>query len=244
MCAEIKDKIRQRNQWYVEDQIDYLEKGHCRHHFAKRIRYLIRTIKKLSKNKQKLLLLDAGCGDGAVTRYLESLDNVVVYGMDYNPLRISRVNGIIPNRVVLGSVEATGFKDDKFDLILLHHVLEHVHDDLGVLNEMHRILKVGGFLIIGYPNEGCFLAQLRNRILEPYILRATDHVHFYTEEKMLDLIEQTDFEVFKIHRIGFFTPHSVLHSLLSRFKAVDDFLDSLGQHWKSNAGALYIVCRK
>jgi len=43
------------------------------------------------------------------------------------------------------------FKDNEFDFILASHVLEHLDDTVGVMAELHRILKPGGRLVIRFP---------------------------------------------------------------------------------------------
>lgn len=43
------------------------------------------------------------------------------------------------------------FDENSFDLVFLNHVLEHVDDILNVMNEIHRILKKGGRVIVAVP---------------------------------------------------------------------------------------------
>jgi SAM-dependent methyltransferase len=43
------------------------------------------------------------------------------------------------------------FPDNKFDVVLCNHVLEHVRDDREALREIHRVLKPGGFAILQVP---------------------------------------------------------------------------------------------
>jgi SAM-dependent methyltransferase len=43
------------------------------------------------------------------------------------------------------------FEDNKFDVILCNHVLEHVKDDHRCMTELHRVLKPGGFAILQVP---------------------------------------------------------------------------------------------
>ena len=46
--------------------------------------------------------------------------------------------------------------DAAFDLVLFHHVIEHILDDTAALATVRRILKPGGLLVLGTPNEGCW----------------------------------------------------------------------------------------
>jgi SAM-dependent methyltransferase len=46
------------------------------------------------------------------------------------------------------------FEDAAFDRVLCIHVLEHVHDDLAALRELHRVLAPGGQAIVMVPLLG------------------------------------------------------------------------------------------
>ena len=43
------------------------------------------------------------------------------------------------------------FEDNRFDMILCNHVLEHVKDDIQAMKEIHRVLKPEGFAILQVP---------------------------------------------------------------------------------------------
>ena len=45
------------------------------------------------------------------------------------------------------------FKDSEFDVILCNHVLEHIPDDTKAMQELHRILKPGGYGIFQIPQD-------------------------------------------------------------------------------------------
>lgn len=44
------------------------------------------------------------------------------------------------------------FKDNSFSHVEADHVLEHLHDPFGVMNEIHRITKRGGTIVIRVPH--------------------------------------------------------------------------------------------
>ena len=48
-------------------------------------------------------------------------------------------------------IHAIPFADNRFDLVIANHVLEHVSDDRQALGEISRVLKPGGFAILQTP---------------------------------------------------------------------------------------------
>lgn len=45
------------------------------------------------------------------------------------------------------------FKDNEFDIILCNHVLEHIPDDTKAMQELFRVLKVGGMGVFQIPQD-------------------------------------------------------------------------------------------
>jgi SAM-dependent methyltransferase len=53
-----------------------------------------------------------------------------------------------------GPAENIPYPDAFFDGVLLLDVLEHLLDEKAVLQEIHRVLRPGGFLVVSVPNDG------------------------------------------------------------------------------------------
>src|SRR5690606_25334743 len=45
------------------------------------------------------------------------------------------------------------FEDNSFDVILCNHVLEHITDDTKAMQELYRVMKVGGMGIFQIPQD-------------------------------------------------------------------------------------------
>jgi ubiquinone/menaquinone biosynthesis C-methylase UbiE len=103
----------------------------------------------------KALFLDVGCGAGysLVKAYTEF--GCVVQGIDPDPGAhgVGRfTENIWKDRpIIQGSAEMLPFMDDTFDVVYSSHVLEHVNSENKALNEMKRVLKPNGVLILGVP---------------------------------------------------------------------------------------------
>ena len=74
-----------------------------------------------------------------------------------NPEYIARARASYPGLPFeICPLERTPYADDKFDAVVMTDVLEHVADERTVLNELFRILKPGGHLIVTVPHKGLF----------------------------------------------------------------------------------------
>jgi ubiquinone/menaquinone biosynthesis C-methylase UbiE len=112
----------------------------------------INICKPLIKNKMKIL--DAGCGSGNLLKLLEekiSLDNNL-YGLDYNK-NINQIN-LSFTRLIRGDLRNLPFKEEVFDIIFCLDVLEHIKEVNKAIDEVKRILKKEGYIIVCQPIEG------------------------------------------------------------------------------------------
>lgn len=96
-------------------------------------------------------LLDVGCGNGRFVLWMQELgwDGTGVEP-DAEAAEVGRRQYGAP--IVTGQLHEARFPDASFDAITLHHVIEHVHDPLGVLQECRRILRPGGRVVLVTPN--------------------------------------------------------------------------------------------
>jgi SAM-dependent methyltransferase len=135
--------------------------------------------------------------------------------------------------------------DNEFDLVLCSHVLEHVAQHEEGIYELKRIVKPNGLLILAVPNEGCFIATLRNKFIQRSIHRTTDHVHFYTSKKIESLARQVGLKsVTEVMHHGNFMPHLRLDLLLREYSVGRKFLDLVRWCFPSQSGGLVIGLTK
>jgi SAM-dependent methyltransferase len=73
--------------------------------------------------------------------------------LEYDPERAHQAYLRVP-QVVIAAGEGLPFERQAFDAILSHEVLEHVRDDKGCIQEMLRVLKPGGVILLFVPNRG------------------------------------------------------------------------------------------
>jgi len=126
-------------------------------HFRQRKNVILGMVSKLSEKEDKCAL-DAGCGPGA---YIQPF-----LMMGYNVCAIDQSPGMIEkarenysekykSRVTLkvSGIESIPFPDDNFDLVTNVAVLMYVPDAKNCINELYRVTKSGGTLIITVDNK-------------------------------------------------------------------------------------------
>lgn len=95
-------------------------------------------------------LLDLGCGDGGFIAQAQAC-GWDAEGVDPDPL--AAAEGLRKGmRVRVGGLDLYAGQAERFDVITLSHVIEHVHDPVATLRECYRLLKRGGRLWIATPN--------------------------------------------------------------------------------------------
>jgi 2-polyprenyl-3-methyl-5-hydroxy-6-metoxy-1,4-benzoquinol methylase len=130
-------------------------------------------------------MLDAGCADGAWMAYWQSR-GWRVSGMDINPNAVAqaKVKGL-EAKVCDLTREPAPYGDETFELVFAGEVIEHLVDTDSFLQELQRVLKPGGRLLLTTPNLASFENRLRlllgryPRWLD-YNLSNCGHVRAYT----------------------------------------------------------------
>lgn len=241
----VNKMIAEKPTWYSEPQLAEKDSPY-KHHLRKRRRYITAVINKLTENGQKKLnnVLDLGCGEGNHLKLLSEFSHHT-FASDYSILRLQRsVQFNLTSTHFLADILDYPSKDNFFDMVFCNHVIEHIADDISALQTMFRILKPGGTLILGTPNEGSWWWQLAYRN-DPESRRVTDHVQFYTSDSLKQRLESVGFKIDQIHFTGWGPPSWKWSTILRRWKIVDDIFEIVGRLlMKKQASSLYFIASK
>jgi ubiquinone/menaquinone biosynthesis C-methylase UbiE len=142
-------------------------------------------------------ILDVGCGDGQRTIEIANYFNInhnEIHGIDYNYDFIINCKNYF-NAVQLNlESEDIPYDDNSFDLVICNQVLEHLKNYQRVINELIRVTRKTGYILIGIPN----LAHLINRILllfgiQPLCIRIdSSHVRGFTHRSFVKMLDAFD----------------------------------------------------
>ena len=164
---------------------------------------------KLPKNAK---ILDLGCGSGGNLPVLAGYGEV--FGCEMNDT--VREHSIKRNiaTVAYGKLpDEIPFADQKFDLIAMFDVLEHIKDDRAVLSAVHGRLSSDGILLITVPAFQ-FLFSRHDKL----------HHHFrrYSKSELKEIVQTAGFKIERLNYWNFFLfPVTIFARILDLFVSSD-----------------------
>jgi SAM-dependent methyltransferase len=136
------------------------------------VNHIVTQCNKLSTNKDKIRILDWGCGQGRFVYWLLS-QGYDAYGVDINEPTIENSRtfftsqNLDPKRLALIDDQGTTpFLDDFFNIVISKQVFEHVEDLSKAINEIHRITAPNG---TGYHNCPAPLQFIEGHLYMPLV---------------------------------------------------------------------------
>lgn len=153
---------------------------------------------------QNSRILDLGCGDGTLLKFLIDNKQVEGYGLEIDAAQINTCIDKGLNVIEQNLDRGLGnFADKSFDTVIMTQALQTLHFPHLVLDEM---LRVGKECIVTFPNFGHWKARFhlatRGRMpvsdLLPYEWYNTPNIHFCTFKDFEVLCRERNIKV--IHR--------------------------------------------
>jgi SAM-dependent methyltransferase len=142
--------------------------------------------KALSGLASPVQILEVGCGTGNVLRELEKqFPKAFLLGMDLFHEGLSLAHRRVTSPLVQADLAFPPFAKP-FDLVGLFDVLEHIQEDRSVLDQLFKVVKPGGWMLITVP------ADPR---LWSYFDVASHHVRRYTLEDLKTKVQSAGFEI-------------------------------------------------
>ena len=129
--------------------------------------YIVEYLKDLNPSK----LLDIGCGLGALLAAYGSKNNITkLYGTELSNVAGKHASNFA--KVFIGNLEDAGYKNEFFDAVTCHHVIEHVLNPEIFIEEINRVLKKTGFwfwqhLILILVARDCLVISIDYSMIKP-----------------------------------------------------------------------------
>lgn len=102
-------------------------------------------------------ILDAGCGNGIITEFLTAYNEVLGLDFSFSMLKMAERKNFIP---ILGGASHLPFKNNAFDCVLGIGLLQYVENEAEVVQEMVRVTKPQGTIILSLLHKHSLLREI------------------------------------------------------------------------------------
>lgn len=186
--------------WFIVKEV---ECPSCRAHERHRLLRLLfeRTPPNFLRERDKNLTILYFAPEPHFLKLLQNQGNINIIFTDYSPTAI----GNVASPKFVGDIHTLPLKDNFFDAIICIHVLEHVRNDRLALQELSRVLKPDGELLLMVPFMMDQSETIEYGEPRPDIF---DHVRGYSPLDFKDRLQIFEFD--EIKRESILSPEEIL----------------------------------
>ena len=131
------------------------------------------------RNINKIDLLDIGCGMGG---YLVAASELGInsFGIEPSKDHYEATKEIFNLNIINGYLTENKYPHQKFDIIILSHVIEHIYQPKDFIAMVMKLLKTNGVLVITTPNANSLLSKASGKYWS--MLKPVDHVSLLSKK--------------------------------------------------------------
>lgn len=169
----------------------------------KRIKMWGNRLKELQKIRQGGRLLDVGCGEGTFLK-LAKRNGWHISGTELSAYAVKYATDVLGADIFCGEIEDAGYPENSFDIVTMWHVLEHVRDPNQYLNEIRRVLRPDGLLVIAVPNVNNLIMQIAYRIFKGRKMKLFSkdekevHLYHFSPDTIKAYLDKSGFECLRL----------------------------------------------
>ncbi len=158
----------------------------------------------LSLNHQ-MKFLDIGCGEGWSLSFFHS-QGWEVKGLDFSTFACQSNNPdmvqFIEDGNVFDNIRKLAESTEKYDVILLDNVLEHVYDPEELIHILPNNLNYNGIICIEVPNDFSVLQQYlynQQKIDKAFWVAIPDHISYFNTNGLKNLMSAYGWELYHLN---------------------------------------------
>jgi 2-polyprenyl-3-methyl-5-hydroxy-6-metoxy-1,4-benzoquinol methylase len=182
-----------KNQLYTDDYDQYRERS-----TKFKLQYILQSYgfhkryKLISRYITSGRILDIGCASGDFLEYMLRFPEWDLVGLEPIAKAANLAREHLNLEIINNTLTDHTFGEEKFDVVTFWHVFEHVEDPFTTLTVVNEILHRDGIVVITLP----ILKSIDHRIFGKYWIgfELPRHFHFFSKEKILELLTLTGFE--------------------------------------------------
>jgi SAM-dependent methyltransferase len=189
-------------------------------------------------------ILDVGCGTGTLGDYLKRHDpKKIITGVTYSPEEAKQAIVRLDN-VYVEDINNFDFAiNEKFDMIIFSHVLEHLYEPGNVLIRASNLLAENGVILVALPNVLFFKQRIEFlkgnfRYSKTGGIMDVTHYRFFDWHSTKELFTSSGLSIIKMYSTG----HFPLPKVRTVFPNIANKLDNLAQRYAPGFfGSQFIV---
>ncbi len=154
----------------------------------------------IKKNFDFTRYLDYGCGLGFLLKRVEKDNKIkVISGYDINKFAIYKSRKNTSRSVIYDNIEDI---KNKYDLISLLHIIEHIDDDnlRKTFSKIKNLLDKDGYLLISTPAKNALAHILKKDLWIGY--KDKTHINLKTKNEWIDFFKKEKFNIVKLSNDG------------------------------------------
>lgn len=138
---------------------------------------------------ENLSILDFGCGNGDFLNLIESYTNLT-HGLEKD-INYFKKFSHLENIKLYSDIPVL----QKYDIITLFHVLEHIKNPIETLKQLSQHLTATGKIVIEVPNSNDALISLYDNKQFKRFTYWSNHLYLYNNENLKSLLEKSDLKI-------------------------------------------------
>jgi SAM-dependent methyltransferase len=178
----VEDEVVSDKQFYPDDYYGKETRYNSNSDLSTIANYFAKNrVKHLGNLPQTGQALDIGCGQGWFLKQFTDR-GWKTQGIEVSETAAFHARERLGLKVVIGQDSTSKLEDNQYDVIGLWHVLEHLEDPTTILNDITRLLKTNGKVLIGVPNFGS--AEARWAKASWFHLDVPRHLYHFNDENI------------------------------------------------------------
>jgi SAM-dependent methyltransferase len=189
---------------YDNQIAEYVERRNPHSHSAQRIALEVMEFKipnlisVLPSGFRYETIGEIGCATGEIIAKFPGVDVSRRVGFDLSELNVECAKSRFPNTTFVA--DPAQFYRERYDLVILSDILEHVPDDVQLLREAAKVAKI---LLINLPLEKCLTYLFRRYGPDD----PSGHLRWYSPSDGLRLFARADLDVLRHARVWVMETH-------------------------------------
>ena len=136
-------------------------------------------------------VVDIGCGLGELLEQIDPRHERI--GLDPSEKAVEMAAQRSGATTIRGVLEPGRFQPASCDVIVAHHVIEHVDDPVSFVRLAHEALRPGGLFVVGTPNFASAAARIFGERFR--LLHDPTHVSLFTDDSLMRLLRDSGFRI-------------------------------------------------